>query len=133
MPTKISKILIVDDAMFIRRRLKSIVEKIDSTKVVGEASNGEEAVSLYKDLKPDLVTLDLVMPKFNGIQAIEEIMKFDKKAKIVVVSAMGQQSSIIEAMGKGAKEFIKKPFTEEEVVTIIKRLLKKKEKSPSVA
>ena len=126
MPAKISKILIVDDAMFIRRRLKSIVEKIDSTKVVGEASNGEEAVSLYKDVKPDLWTMDLVMPNYNGIQAIEEIMKFDKKAKIIVVSAMGQQASVLEAMGKGAKEFIRKPFNEDDVYTKIERLLKKK-------
>ncbi len=126
MSGKISKVLIVDDAMFIRRRLKKIVEKIDSTKVVGEATNGEEAISLYKDLRPDLVCMDLVMPEKDGLKAIEEIIKFDKKAKIVVVSAMGQQSSVLEAMGKGAKEFIQKPFRDDDVYTKIERLLKKK-------
>ncbi|KKK43712.1 hypothetical protein LCGC14_0683990 [marine sediment metagenome] len=126
MSGKISKVLIVDDAMFIRRRLKKIVETIDSTKVVGEATNGEEAISLYKDLKPDLVCMDLVMPEKDGLKAIEEIIKFDKKAKIVVVSAMGQQSSVLEALGKGAKEFIQKPFRDDDVYTKIERLLKKK-------
>ncbi len=81
-------VLVVDDARFVRNKLKQIIEKIPSVKVVGEASNGKEAVSLYKDLKPDLVTMDLVMPNINGIKAIEEIMKYDKNANILVVSAM---------------------------------------------
>ena len=78
--------------------------------VVGEASNGEDAVSLYKDLKPDLVTMDLIMPNYDGLRAIDTIIKYDKAANIVVVSAMGQELSVAEAMQKGAKEYIKKPF-----------------------
>lgn len=120
-----SKILIVDDAKFIRNRIIKIIDKMDSAEVVGEASNGEEAVSLYKDLNPDLVLMDLVMPSLGGIEAIEEIIKFDKTAKIVVVSTMGQELSIIEATEKGAKDYIRKPFKDDDVFTIIERLLKK--------
>jgi two-component system chemotaxis response regulator CheY len=121
-------VLIVDDATFVRTRLKKIVEKMDFAEVVGEASNGDDAVSLYKELKPDLVTMDLVMPNRDGIQAIEDIMTFDKTAKIIVVSAMGQELSIAEAVEKGAKEYIKKPFKDDEVYTIIERQIKNKKK-----
>ena len=92
--------------------------------VVGEASNGNEAVSLYKELKPDLVTMDLIMPNADGIKAIEEIMKIDKKANIVVISAMGQELTILEATEKGAKDYIKKPFKEEDIYRTIERFLK---------
>ncbi len=115
-------ILIVDDAQFVRNKLKRIFGKINFVEVIGEASNGEEAVSLYKDLKPDLVTMDLIMPNFDGIKAIEEIMKFDKKAKIVVVSAMGQEMTILEATEKGAKDYITKPFKEEDIYKVIERI-----------
>jgi len=117
-------VLIVDDATFVRNKLKKIVAKLDFVEVVGEATNGEEALKLYIDLKPELVIMDLVMPNRDGIQAIEDIVGFDKKANIVVVSAMGQESSIAEAIEKGAKEYIKKPFKDDEVFAIIDRLLK---------
>ena len=121
-------ILIVDDATFVRVRLKKIIEKMEFAEVIGEASNGDDAVSLYKELKPDLVTMDLVMPNRDGIQAIEDILSFDQTAKIVVVSAMGQKLSIEEAIEKGAKEYIKKPFNDDEVFAIIARVLKNKKK-----
>lgn len=117
-------VLIVDDATFVRAKLKKVVEKMDFAEVVGEASNGDDAVSLYKDLKPDLVTMDLIMPKRDGIQAIEDIMAYDKDAKIIVISAMGQDLSIKEAVEKGAKEYIKKPFKDDEVYAIIERQIK---------
>lgn len=117
-------VLIVDDAGFVRGKLKSIIEKLPNVQVVGEASNGEEAISLYKDLKPDLVTMDLIMPNLDGIKAIEEILKFDGNANILVVSAMGQEISILEATEKGAKDFIKKPFKDDQVSKVIERLLK---------
>ncbi len=117
-------ILIVDDAAFVRIKLKRIVEKMDFAEVVGEAANGEDAVSLYKDLKPDLVTMDLIMPNQDGIQAIEDIMTFDKEANIIVVSAMGQQMSIDEVVEKGVKEYIKKPFKDDEIYNVIERLIK---------
>lgn len=117
-------VLVVDDAQFVRNRIKKVIEKIDFAKVVGEASNGDDAINLYKELKPDLVTMDLVMPNTDGIKAIEEIMKIDKKAKIIVISAMGQELSIIEATEKGAKDYIKKPFKEEDIYRTIERFLK---------
>ncbi len=120
------KVLIVDDATFIRNRIKKIVEKIDFVEVVGEASNGDEAIALFKELKPDLVTMDLVMPNKDGIQTIEEIMKIDKKANIVVISAMGQEMSVLEATEKGAKDYIKKPFKEEDIYKTVERFLKPK-------
>jgi len=118
------KILIVDDAQFIRNRIKNVIEKMEFAEVAGEASNGDDAITLYKELKPDLVTMDLVMPNTDGIKAIEEIMKFDKNAKIVVVSAMGQELSILEATEKGAKDYIKKPFKEEDIYRTIEKFLK---------
>ncbi|MHA2007072.1 MAG: response regulator [Promethearchaeota archaeon] len=123
-----SKILVVDDAQFVRNRIKKIIDQMKFAEVVGEASNGVEAISLYKKLNPDLVTMDLVMPEKDGINAIEEIIKFDKTAKIVVVSAMGQELSILEATEKGAKDYIKKPFKDDDVYTVIERLLKKNKK-----
>ncbi|MFX1389558.1 MAG: response regulator [Promethearchaeota archaeon] len=118
------KVLIVDDAAFIRNRIKKIVEKIEYADVIGEAANGDDAISLYKELKPDLVTMDLIMPKLDGVKAIEEIIKFDKKANIIVISAMGQELTITDALGKGAKEYIKKPFREEDIYRTIERFLK---------
>ena len=118
------KVLIVDDATFIRNRIRSVIEKIENAEVVGEASNGDDAITLYKELRPDLVTMDLIMPKSDGIKAIEEIMKIDKKAQIVVVSALGQELTISDALGKGAKEYVKKPFREEDIYRIFERVLK---------
>ena len=117
------KVLIVDDATFIRKKIKKIIEKIEYADVIGEASNGDDAITLYKELKPDLVTMDLIMPKSDGIKAIEEIIKIDNKAKIVVVSAMGQELTITDALGKGAKEYIKKPFKDEDLYRTIERFL----------
>lgn len=117
-------VLVVDDAQFVRNRIKKVIENINFAEVVGEASNGNEAVSLYKELKPDLVTMDLIMPNADGIKAIEEIMKIDKKANIIVISAMGQELTILEATEKGAKDYIKKPFKEEDIYRTIERFLK---------
>ncbi|MFX0006417.1 MAG: response regulator [Promethearchaeota archaeon] len=118
------KVLIVDDAAFIRNRIKKVVEKIEYADVIGEAANGGDAITLYKELKPDLVTMDLIMPDVDGVKAIEEIMKFDQKAKIIVVSAIGQELTITDALGKGAKEYIKKPFKEEDIYRTLERFLR---------
>ena len=116
-------VLIVDDATFVRVKLKKIIAKMDFAEVVGEASNGEDAVTLYKTLKPDLVTMDLIMPNRDGIHAIDDILTFDKSASIIVVSAMGQKMSMDEVFEKGVKEYIKKPFNDDEVYNIIERLI----------
>jgi len=120
------KVLIVDDAQFTRNMLKTIINKIEQIEVIGEASNGVEAISLYKKLNPDLVTMDLVMPEKGGIEATEEILKINSKALIVVVSALGQEALVLEAAKKGAKDFIQKPFKTEQILEVMDRILKNK-------
>jgi len=121
------RILIVDDAAFTRNMLKNIIGKIEQIEVIGEASNGVEAISLYKKLNPDLVTMDLVMPEKGGIEATEEILKINSKALIVVVSALGQEALVLEAAKKGAKDFIQKPFKTEQIIEVMDRILKYKQ------
>ncbi|MFW9818031.1 MAG: response regulator [Candidatus Thorarchaeota archaeon] len=118
------KVLIVDEDAFIRNRIKKVVDKFEYGDLIGEAGNREDVITLYKELKPDLVPMDLIMPNVDGVKAIEEIMKFDKKAIIVVVSAMGHELTITDALGKGAKEYIKKPFKEEDIYRTLERFLK---------
>ena len=115
------KVLIVDDAAFMRNMIKDILEE-DGYEVAGEASNGEEAISKYKELMPDIVTMDIVMPMKSGIEAVQEIVSFNKDAKIVICSALGQESLVTEAIEAGAKDFITKPFKKENVLNIIKKL-----------
>ncbi|UCC20026.1 MAG: response regulator [Promethearchaeota archaeon] len=119
------KVLIVDDAQFTRNMLKNIISKIEQIEVIGEASNGVEAISLYKKLNPDLITMDLVMPEKGGIEATEEILKINPKALIIVVSALGQEALVLEAAKKGAKDFIQKPFKSEQIMEVMNRILKK--------
>jgi two-component system chemotaxis response regulator CheY len=114
------KVLIVDDAAFMRMLLKDIVTKA-GFEVVGEASNGKEAVEKYKELKPDVVTMDITMPEMNGIEAVKEIKKMDPNANIIMVSAMGQQAMVIEAIQAGAKDFIVKPFQPARVIEALKK------------
>jgi len=116
------KILIVDDAAFMRMMLSDIlVEK--GYNIVGEAGDGEEALRQYKELKPDLVTMDIVMPEVGGIESIKEILKIDPEAKILVVSALGQQALVKEAVEAGAKGFVVKPFKPEKVIEEVENIL----------
>ena len=115
------KVLIADDALFMRNLLKDILTKVGYS-VVAEATNGEEAVALYRKHQPDLVTMDIVMPLKSGIEALEEIIKEDPYARIVMCSALGQESLVLEAVQAGAKDFIVKPFKEERVVEVVKRI-----------
>ena len=117
------KVLIVDDAQFTRTMLKNIMNKIKTVEVVGEAANGNEALKQYTKLKPDLVTMDLVMPEKGGIETIEEIIQKDKDAQIIVVSALGQEALVLEATKKGAKDFITKPFKQEQIIDVLERVL----------
>ncbi|NLJ74841.1 MAG: response regulator [Firmicutes bacterium] len=114
------KVLITDDTAFMRMTLKNVIEK-NGFEVVGEAGDGEEAIAKYKELQPDLVTMDITMPKMDGITAIKEIMKIDPNAKIVVCSAMGQKPMVIEALNAGAKDFLVKPFDAERVVEALRK------------
>lgn len=117
-----ARVLIVDDAVFMRMILKDILTKND-IEVVGEAENGNIAVEKYLLLKPDLTLMDITMPEKEGIEAVKEICALDPSAKIVMCSAMGQQSIVITAIQAGAKDFIVKPFQAERVVETIRKAL----------
>lgn len=115
------RVLIVDDAAFMRMLLKDIITKA-GYEVVGEASNGAEAVEKYRELKPDIVTMDITMPEMNGIEAIKKIREFAPDAKIIVCSAKGQQAMVVEAIQAGAKDFIVKPFQHSRVVEALQKI-----------
>ena len=117
-----AKILIVDDAKFMRVTLSNILKKANH-EIVGEGTNGNEAVELYRKLKPDLVTMDITMPEKNGIEAVREIRREFPDAKIIMCSAMGQQRMVLEAIEAGAKDFVIKPFDENRVLDAIDRVL----------
>ncbi|AQS59799.1 response regulator [Desulforamulus ferrireducens] len=116
------RILIVDDAAFMRMMIKNILTK-NGYEVVGEAENGAVAVQLYKELKPDLVTMDITMPEMDGIQGVKAIRGVDPNANIIMCSAMGQQSMVMEAIQAGAKDFIVKPFQQDRILQAIERVL----------
>jgi len=117
------RVLIVDDAVFARTIIKKVIADLDYAEIIGEASDGYEAIEAYKKLKPDLITMDLVMPGKGGIEAIEEILKISNSVKILVVSAVGQEHLIMEATEKGAKDFIQKPINKEDLKRSINNLL----------
>ncbi|SES79382.1 response regulator [Anaerobranca gottschalkii] len=114
------KIMIVDDAAFMRMMIKDILVK-NGYEVVGEAANGVEAVEKYKELKPDLVTMDITMPEMDGVTALKEIKKIDPNAKVIMCSAMGQQAMVIDAIQSGAKDFIVKPFQNDRVIEAVRK------------
>ena len=117
------RILLVDDAVFMRMKLKDILEK-NGYEVVGEAQNGIEAIEKYKAEKPDLVTMDITMPEMDGVTALKEIKKIDPKAKVIMCSAMGQQSMVMDAIQAGAIDFIVKPFDNDRVIESINKATK---------
>lgn len=116
------KVLIVDDAAFMRMMIKNIITK-HGYEVVGEAENGKQAVALYSELKPDLVTMDITMPEMDGIESVKAIRSLDQNANIIMISAMGQQAMVMDAIQAGAKDFIVKPFQQERVLQAIERVL----------
>ncbi|SDE07470.1 response regulator [Sporomusa acidovorans] len=109
------KVLIVDDAAFIRLSLKMMLEK-NGFDVVGVAEDGLDGIKKFVELNPDLVTMDITMPEMDGINAVKAIMKLNPAAKVVMISAMGQECMVTDAIIAGAKTFIVKPFKEEHVV-----------------
>ena len=117
------RILVVDDAAILRQMLKNILTT-HGHEVVGEAINGKEALEKYKKLKPDIVTMDIVMPEVNGIQALKNILAFDKKAKVIIISVLDQRKSLIEAIKAGATDFIIKPFESDRVLAAVEECLK---------
>lgn len=115
------KVLVADDATFMRTSLRMMLER-NGFEVVGEAENGLVALNKYKEVKPDIVTMDITMPICDGIKAVQMIREFDSSAKIVMISSMGQESFVKEAIMSGAKGFIVKPFKEEYVVETLSKL-----------
>jgi two-component system chemotaxis response regulator CheY len=118
----LKKVLVVDDTKFMRDILKGILKKKD-LEVAGEAANGREAVEKYKELKPDLVTMDIIMPEMDGIEAVRKIIAVDPAARILMCSAMGQQALVIEAIQAGARDFVIKPFQPTRVLEAVDRAL----------
>jgi two-component system chemotaxis response regulator CheY len=115
-------VLVCDDAIFMRTMISDILSQA-GYEVVGEAESGNQAVQRYQQLKPDLVTMDIVMPDMGGIEAVREIMKLDPSARILMCSAMGQQALVIEAIQAGAKDFVVKPFQPSRVLEAVQRVL----------
>lgn len=116
-----ANVLVVDDASFMRKRMISVLEELGH-KVAGEAENGKEAIGLYLKLKPDLVLLDITMPEVSGKDALKQIIKMDKEAKIVMCSALGSEQLIAECIMAGAKAYIVKPYSKEKVDETIKKV-----------
>jgi two-component system chemotaxis response regulator CheY len=116
------RVLICDDAMFTRTLINDILVKA-GYEIVGEASNGLQAIEGYKEVNPDIVIMDLIMPDMGGIEAIKKIIELDPNAVIIVCSAMGQQALVMEALDAGAKDFIVKPFQPAQILDTLKKLL----------
>ena len=116
------KVLVVDDAIFMRSMIRDIFARSPFV-IAGEAENGSEAVTMYKELRPDITTMDIVMPEVDGITALKEIMRFDPQAKVVMCSALGQESMIAESIEAGAKDFIVKPFQPTKVLKVVRSVL----------
>jgi two-component system chemotaxis response regulator CheY len=121
-----ARVLIADDASFMRQMIREIIEP-EGFEVVGEATNGIEAMEKYTELHPDIVTMDIVMPKQSGIDAVKGILAQSPDAKVVMCSALGQESLVMEALQAGAKDFIVKPFKPDNVLETLTKTLDKAE------
>ena len=115
-------VLIVDDLAFIKIVLRDIIEKA-GFRVIGEASNGEQAITMYQDTRPDVVLMDITMPGMDGLTALKKIREIDEAARVIICSALGQQQLIVQAIQLGAKDFIVKPFQPQRVVSALKKAL----------
>jgi two-component system chemotaxis response regulator CheY len=115
-------VLICDDAIFMRTMVADILQKA-GFEVIGQAETGLQAIEKYKQLKPDLVTMDIVMPELGGIDAVREIRKHDPTARVLMCSAMGQQALVVEAIQAGARDFVVKPFVPSRVLEAVSRVL----------
>jgi two-component system chemotaxis response regulator CheY len=120
------KVMIVDDAMFMRSMLKKIIQYMEGYEVVCEASNGQEAIQLYQEKQPDVVTMDITMPVMDGYTTVIELLKLFPEAKIIMCSAVGQQRMVLDAIMAGAKDFIVKPFDKKRVIDSITSVYNKR-------
>ena len=120
-----AKFMIVDDSLFQRKNLGKFVKQL-GWEVVGEASNGKDAIEIYRHLNPDVVFMDLVMPEMEGIDAVEKLLEIDRDAKIIVVSSLGYSEIVDKALSLGAKQFITKPVNFEETADMVRTVLEER-------
>lgn len=114
--------LIVDDSAFLRTKLKQLLEN-NGHKIIGEAEDGIDALKKFISLKPDIITLDIVMPKCDGLSALKKIFEVNPDQKVVMVSSVGVQEKVLQAIKAGAKHFILKPFQEDKVLNVMNKVL----------
>ncbi|MBP2642556.1 MAG: response regulator receiver protein [Firmicutes bacterium] len=119
----VARIMICDDSSFMRMLLKKILIN-KGHEIVGEAGNGKQAAELYQKLRPDVTTMDITMPEVDGLAGLKLIRAEDSKAKVVMVSAIGQRAVIIEAIQSGASDFLVKPFENEQVIMVVNNILR---------
>ena len=117
-----ARVLVVDDAAFMRKMVSDALTK-GGHEVVGEASNGAEAVDRFQELRPEVTTLDITMPEKDGISALKEILAFDPSARVIMCSALGQESKVLESIKAGAKDFVVKPFQADRVLEAVGKAL----------
>ena len=116
-----ARILVVDDSLFSRMSLKKILTA-DGHEVIGESANGVDACAKYIDLKPDLVTMDITMPEMDGLEALKNIRGVNPEAQIIMISALGQETKILEALNRGAKDYITKPYESGQVISAVNEI-----------
>lgn len=117
-----SKVLIVDDALFMRRLIRTALEPL-GYEIVGEAENGFEALEMFDELQPDLMTMDIVMPELDGLQALGKIREKSQDVKVVMITAIDQRASMLEAMHLGVSDFVVKPFDEDRIVSAVEKAM----------
>jgi two-component system, chemotaxis family, chemotaxis protein CheY len=117
-----ARVLVVDDAVFMRKMVSDALTK-QGHEVIGEASNGAEAVTQYQALSPDIMTLDITMPEKDGVEALREIVGIDPSARVIMCSALGQESKVLEAVKAGAKDFVVKPFQPDRLAQAVEKAL----------
>jgi len=115
-----ARVLVVDDAVFMRKVVSDALVK-GGHEIIGEAANGQEAVDRFQELKPEVMTLDITMPEKDGLAALKEIIAMDPQARVVMCSALGQESKVLEAIKAGAKDFVVKPFQPDRVLSAIEK------------
>jgi len=117
-----ARVLVVDDAVFMRRMVGDALSK-GGHEVVGEATNGQEAVQRFRELKPEVTTLDITMPEMDGISALKAILEVDPGARVIMCSALGQESKVLESIKAGARDFVVKPFQPDRVLEAVGKAL----------